>query len=103
LISEVVFEEAKMRWLDLLGFSASLAVLAGFCMTRVSSLRMFSVASNVLFVTYGLLAHIYPVFLLHMILLPINLVKLYGVARSAVETRIAAMTSASNPGEPAPD
>jgi hypothetical protein len=92
-----------VRWLDLLGFSASLAVLAGFCMTRVSSLRMFSVASNMLFVTYGLLANIYPVFLLHIILLPINLVKLYGVARSAVETRIATMTSASRPGEAAPD
>ena len=92
-----------MCWLDLLGFSASLAVLAGFCMTNVQSLRIFSVASNVLFVTYGLLAHIYPVFLLHIILLPINLVKLYGVARSAFETRIAAMTSASRPGEAAPD
>jgi hypothetical protein len=103
LISEAVFEEAKMRWLDLLGFSASLAVLAGFCMTRVSSLRMFSVASNVLFVTYGLLAHIYPVFLLHIILLPINLVKLYGATRSAVETRIAAIASASRTGETAQD
>jgi hypothetical protein len=27
--------------------------------------------------TYGLLAHIYPVVFLHMILLPINLLKLY--------------------------
>jgi hypothetical protein len=98
----LVFEEANVRWLDLLGFAASLAVLAGFCMTSVQSLRIFSVASNVLFVTYGLLAHICPVFLLHIILLPINLVKLYGAARSAVETMIAAMTSASA-GEAAPD
>jgi len=46
-----------VHWLDLIGFSASLAVLAGFCMTNVQSLRRFSVASNVLFVAYGLLAH----------------------------------------------
>jgi hypothetical protein len=30
-----------------------------------------------LFGTYGLLAHIYPVVFLHLILLPINLMKLY--------------------------
>lgn len=66
-----------MHWLDVIGFSAALAVLAGFCMTNVSSLRMFSVASNVLFVVYGLLTHIYPVLLLHLVLLPVNLLKLY--------------------------
>ena len=38
---------------------------------------MRALASNVLFSTYGLLAHIYPVVFLHMILLPINLLKLW--------------------------
>jgi hypothetical protein len=46
-------------------------------LTTIGSLRMLALASNVLFSTYGLLAHIYPVVLLHMILLPINLLKLY--------------------------
>ena len=46
-------------------------------MTTIGSLRMFALASNVLFSTYGLLTHIYPVVFLHMILLPINLLKLY--------------------------
>ncbi len=66
-----------MSWVDGLGFCASLAVLASFCMTTIGSLRMFALASNVLFSTYGLLAHIYPVVFLHMILLPINLLKLW--------------------------
>jgi hypothetical protein len=65
-----------LRWLDLLGFAAALAVLAGFCMTSIRPLRRLALASNILFVLYGLLAHIYPVFLLHMILMPINLMKL---------------------------
>jgi hypothetical protein len=65
-----------LRWLDLLGFAAALAVLAGFCMTSVRPLRMLALASNVLFVLYGLLAHIYPVFLLHIVLMPVNLLKL---------------------------
>ena len=65
-----------MRWVDLLGFIAALAVLAGFCMNSIRPLRMLALASNVLFALYGLLAHIYPVFFLHIILLPINLIKL---------------------------
>ncbi len=46
-------------------------------MTTIVGLRTFALASNILFTAYGLLAHVYPVVLLHMLLLPINLVKLW--------------------------
>jgi CRP/FNR family transcriptional regulator, cyclic AMP receptor protein len=68
-----------MSWLDGLGFCASFAVLASFCMTTIVPLRLLALTSNVLFSTYGLLAHIYPVAFLHLLLLPINLVKLYRI------------------------
>jgi hypothetical protein len=66
-------------WTNLLGFSAALSVLASFCMTTILSLRSFSLLSNVLFILYGLSAHIYPVFFLYLVLLPVNLVKLYRI------------------------
>jgi hypothetical protein len=65
-----------MSVIDLLGYSAGLAVLAAFCMTSIVPLRVVAILSNVLLLSYGLLAHLYPVFLLHAILLPINLLKL---------------------------
>jgi CRP/FNR family cyclic AMP-dependent transcriptional regulator len=65
-----------MSTIDLLGYSAALAVLAAFCMSSIVHLRIVAVLSNVLFALYGLLDHLYPVFLLHAILLPINLWKL---------------------------
>jgi uncharacterized membrane protein YagU involved in acid resistance len=65
-----------MSAIDLLGYSAALAVLAAFCMSSIVSLRIVAVLSNMLFASYGLLAHLYPIFLLHSILLPINLLKL---------------------------
>jgi hypothetical protein len=46
-------------------------------MSTIVALRSFALASNLLFCLYGLLGHIYPVFLLHVVLLPINLVKLW--------------------------
>ena len=61
---------------DVLGYAAAIAVLAAFCMSSIVPLRILAVLSNVLFVSYGLLANLYPVFLLHVILLPINLLKL---------------------------
>lgn len=66
-----------MVGIDLLGFSASAFVLASFSMTDVCDLRRLALASNVLFVLYGLFGHIYPVLSLHLILLPINVIKLF--------------------------
>jgi hypothetical protein len=66
-----------MHWIDLVGFAAAFTVLASFCMTTIVSLRSVAIASNILFIVYGMLGHIYPVFLLHLTLLPINLIKLH--------------------------
>jgi hypothetical protein len=65
-----------MSWVDFLGFAAALSVLASFSMSTILALRALALLSNVLFILYGLCAHIYPVLMLHVILLPINLIKL---------------------------
>ena len=72
-----------MSWIDAVGFAAASAVLASFCMTTIVPLRLLAILSNMLFGLYGVSAHLYPVFLLHSILLPINLFKL---ARGASQT-----------------
>jgi hypothetical protein len=38
-----------MSWVDGLGFCASFAVLASFCMPTIVTLRIFALASNILF------------------------------------------------------
>jgi len=65
-----------MPWVDMVGYAAALAVLGSFCMTTLVRLRILAVVSNLLFGAYGMMAHLYPVFVLHSILLPINLFKL---------------------------
>jgi hypothetical protein len=61
---------------DWLGYAALLAVLATFLMRTMRLLRLVAILSNVLFVGYGYIDHIQPVFLLHLTLLPINLWRL---------------------------
>ncbi len=70
-----------MSWIDLTGYLASLSVLATFCMESMLSLRCVAVLSNTLFITYGTAEHLYPVLLLHAVLLPINLLKIVQLRR----------------------
>jgi hypothetical protein len=75
-ITEAQRGSTAMSGIDVLGYLAALAVLAAFCMSSIVPLRIVAILSNVLFALYGLSAHLYPIFLLHSILLPINVLKL---------------------------
>ena len=68
-----------MSWIDFLGYAASASVLLTFCMTTMVPLRIVAICSNVLFATFGALAHIYPVLVLHVVLLPVNVGRLVQV------------------------
>jgi hypothetical protein len=66
----------KLNWIDLLGYAASVTVLATFCMNSMRHLRLLAIGSNILFILFGSMAHIYPVLLLHIVLLPVNVARL---------------------------
>ena len=70
-----------MNWVDILGYAASASVLATFCMSTMVPLRVIAICSNVLFATFGALVHIYPVLVLHLILLPVNVARLMQTLR----------------------
>ena len=68
-------------WIDMVGWAASAAVLATFCVNTMMPLRVLAIISNVLFCAYGAVAHIFPVLILHAILLPVNVVRLVQIRR----------------------
>ena len=70
-----------MSWVDYVGFLAALTVLATFCMDTILPLRGLAIASNILFIVYGSAAQLYPVLLLHAVLLPINISKIFQLVR----------------------
>ena len=61
---------------DMLGYAASCAVLATFLMRTMVPLRLVAILSNILFLVFGYIQNIHPVFLLHLVLLPINVWRL---------------------------
>ena len=77
-----------MSWIDFLGFSAALSVLASFCMTSIVALRALALLSNILFILFGFCAHIHPVLVLHLILLPVNLFKLHRIKPDLTHARL---------------
>lgn len=78
-----------MTWIDLLGYAASASVLATFCMSTMVPLRIIAIGSNVLFIAFGAFAHIYPVLVLHVILLPVNIARLLQLLRLIRSVKIA--------------
>ena len=66
----------RIGWVEGIGYLASLLVFTTFYMKTMIPLRCVAIASNVVFMTYGLTGRIYPVFVLHAVLLPLNLIRL---------------------------
>ena len=50
-------------------------------MDTILPLRGLAIASNILFIVYGFAAQLYPVLLLHAVLLPINISKIVQIVR----------------------
>src|SRR5262245_56334429 len=79
-----------MTLIDGLGYLASVLVLLTFCMSTMLSLRAAAIASNLAFIAYGVSADIYPVLILHIILLPVNAVLLVQMITLLRKAKLAA-------------
>ena len=80
---------------ELIGYLASLLVLMTFCMSGMVALRTVAIASNVAFIAYAALVGISPVLVLHVVLLPVNLLRLAESVRSALRRRAEATNCAA--------
>jgi hypothetical protein len=61
---------------DAIGFGASALVLLAFYQRRMIPLRVAALGSNVAFIAYGFALGLAPVWLLHAVLLPVNVKRL---------------------------
>jgi CRP/FNR family transcriptional regulator, cyclic AMP receptor protein len=61
---------------EMVGYAAAACVFLAFYMKTMIPLRVVGIVSNVCFITYGYLALAYPVLVLHLVLLPLNVIRL---------------------------
>jgi hypothetical protein len=65
-----------LTWIDVLGYAASGLTLATFAQQSMLPMRILALGANVCFIGYGAMGVYLPVLILHLVLLPINLVRL---------------------------
>jgi len=80
---------ADVQISEWLGYAAAGLVFATFSMKTMVPLRVIAIASNVLFLLYGYLHPAYPVLVLHLALLPLNLWRLQQMLALVRETAAA--------------
>jgi CRP/FNR family transcriptional regulator, cyclic AMP receptor protein len=61
---------------DFIGYAAALLVFITFWMKTMVPLRTLGIVSNLFFIGYGYMAGAYPPLFLHLLLLPLNLMRL---------------------------
>lgn len=77
------------------GYLASSLVLMTFTMTSMRLLRVVGIASNFAFITYALIDRLPPILVLHGMLLPLNLYRLFQIERTRRREGAAVQASAA--------
>ncbi|MEZ5787627.1 MAG: cyclic nucleotide-binding domain-containing protein [Xanthobacteraceae bacterium] len=75
---------------EITGYVASALVLATFWMRTMIPLRLVALGSNIAFIVYGILGGLVPIWVLHSILLPLNIYRTVEMARLLQRVRRAA-------------
>jgi len=65
-----------MQQADMLGWLAAGLVFAAFYARQMAPLRGLAIASNLAFISYASLDHLWPIIVLHAAMLPLNLLRL---------------------------
>lgn len=65
-----------MHWFDFVGYLASFFNIASISRRSMIPLRVLAILSNCTFIAYGASAQLYPILITHLILLPLNALRL---------------------------
>lgn len=79
-----------MRWYEALGYVGAALSIAASSMRTMIPLRSLALATNVVMLTYALLAAVYPAVIVNLVLLPLNALRLRQMLRLVREVNRAA-------------
>src|SRR3984885_13915521 len=81
-------QEYVMNTTEMAGYFAASLVFLTFYMKTMVPLRVVGICSNCIFITYAYLGSLHPVLVLHLILLPLNCIRLREMLRLTREVRV---------------
>jgi CRP/FNR family transcriptional regulator, cyclic AMP receptor protein len=77
---------------DGLGYLAALLTITTYSRTTMISLRIVGLSANAMTIAYGILAHVYPPLFLHVVLLPLNSIRLYQMLQLVEKVKVASQS-----------
>lgn len=72
--------------IDLIGYVASSLVFATFYVKSMLALRLVAIGSNIAFILYAFECSLHPIFILHAVLLPLNLYRVFELKKASLST-----------------
>ena len=78
---------SSMAWLEVIGYFGALFTFLAYSMRNMRMLRIMGLCANLNFLGYGLLTGVWPMALLHGVLLPLNAARLFEIERTAYGLR----------------
>jgi CRP/FNR family transcriptional regulator, cyclic AMP receptor protein len=66
-------------WIELVGFGGTVFTIAAYSMRTILPLRIAGILSSVFFISYALLIQSWPVLATELVILPLNVVRLYQI------------------------
>lgn len=80
-----------IHWIELVGYCAALLTISCFYMKTIIPLRGFAITANIVTITFALASTpiIYPVLVTHLILFPLNCLRLYQMIQLIRDVKIA--------------
>jgi hypothetical protein len=86
-----------MSWLEAFGCLGGLLVFGSFYLKTMIRMRLVAIASNLIFVAYGLMGNLVPILLLHLLLLPLNIWRLLEIKQLIRKVRASEQTGTAAP------
>jgi len=79
----------RIYWADVPGYIAALLSIAASSRKTMIPLRIISISTSCFSIAYGVFAHVYPALILHIVLLPLNAVRLYQMLQLVEKVKLA--------------
>lgn len=82
-------------WIELIGYGGTACTIISYSMRTIVPLRIASIASSGFFIGYGLLLGAWPIVLMELVILPLNVIRLTQILRMIREVDRAASSNLS--------
>jgi hypothetical protein len=80
-------------WIEAVGYGGTACTIASYSMRTIIPLRIAGILSSVFFISYGVLIQSWPMLAMELVILPLNLTRLFQVLRLLKQVDAAAATN----------